>query len=148
MSRKGRFAASTKDFLPFLLAAHVCLPDPFQVRKKKGHQSRLTFHLLLGREMLWIGSRGTRHGAAKAVKKIRVCTGQKALREFFSVYWKQKLIYFSLFIKCQVVPEDQRLTVAIILVLWVSALASSLIDNIPFTATMVSCFVFASLGYR
>lgn len=37
----------------------------------------------------------------------------------------------------QAVPEDQRLAVAIILVLWVSALASSLIDNIPFTATMV-----------
>ncbi|XP_062983571.1 P protein [Elgaria multicarinata webbii] len=37
----------------------------------------------------------------------------------------------------KVVPEDKRLTVAIILVLWVSALASSLIDNIPFTATMI-----------
>ncbi|XP_066478018.1 P protein [Tiliqua scincoides] len=37
----------------------------------------------------------------------------------------------------KVVPEDQRLTVAIILVLWVSALASSLIDNIPFTTTMI-----------
>ncbi|XP_060089853.1 P protein isoform X1 [Heteronotia binoei] len=37
----------------------------------------------------------------------------------------------------KVVPEEQRLTVAIILVLWVSALASSLIDNIPFTATMI-----------
>ncbi|XP_044860956.1 P protein isoform X1 [Mauremys mutica] len=37
----------------------------------------------------------------------------------------------------KVVPEDQRLAVAIILVLWVSALASSLIDNIPFTATMI-----------
>ncbi|XP_071426197.1 P protein [Pithys albifrons albifrons] len=36
----------------------------------------------------------------------------------------------------KVVPEDQRLAVAIILVLWVSALASSVIDNIPFTATM------------
>ncbi|KAK2517406.1 Oca2 [Columba guinea] len=35
------------------------------------------------------------------------------------------------------VPEDQRLAVAIILVLWVSALASSVIDNIPFTATMI-----------
>ncbi|MGH0174692.1 UNVERIFIED_CONTAM: hypothetical protein FKN15_000456 [Acipenser sinensis] len=34
------------------------------------------------------------------------------------------------------VPEDQRLAVAVILVVWVSALASSLIDNIPFTATM------------
>jgi len=39
-----------------------------------------------------------------------------------------------------VVPEDQRLAVAIILVLWVSALASSVIDNIPFTATMVGIF--------
>jgi Na+/H+ antiporter NhaD/arsenite permease-like protein len=37
----------------------------------------------------------------------------------------------------QAVPEDQRLAIAIILVMWISALASSLIDNIPFTATMV-----------
>uniref|UniRef100_A0A8C8BIC8 OCA2 melanosomal transmembrane protein n=1 Tax=Otus sunia TaxID=257818 RepID=A0A8C8BIC8_9STRI len=37
----------------------------------------------------------------------------------------------------KVVPEDQRLAVAIILVLWVSALASSVIDNIPFTTTMI-----------
>ncbi|KAM6140045.1 LOW QUALITY PROTEIN: P protein [Pterocles gutturalis] len=37
----------------------------------------------------------------------------------------------------KVVPEDQRLAIAIILVLWVSALASSVIDNIPFTATMI-----------
>ncbi|KAM7048391.1 P protein isoform 2-T2 [Molossus nigricans] len=34
------------------------------------------------------------------------------------------------------VPEEQRLAAAIVLVVWVSALASSLIDNIPFTATM------------
>ncbi|XP_003800217.1 P protein [Otolemur garnettii] len=37
----------------------------------------------------------------------------------------------------KMVPEDQRLVAAIILVVWVSALASSLIDNIPFTATMI-----------
>ncbi|XP_008704544.1 P protein [Ursus maritimus] len=37
----------------------------------------------------------------------------------------------------KMVPEDQRLTTAIILVVWVSAIASSLIDNIPFTATMI-----------
>ncbi|XP_051846529.1 P protein [Antechinus flavipes] len=37
----------------------------------------------------------------------------------------------------KMVPEDQRLTAAIILVIWISALASSLIDNIPFTATMI-----------
>lgn len=41
----------------------------------------------------------------------------------------------------QAVPEDQRLAIAIILVMWVSALASSLIDNIPFTATMVRSIV-------
>nr|XP_055182856.1 P protein isoform X4 [Nyctereutes procyonoides] len=35
------------------------------------------------------------------------------------------------------VPEDRRLATAIILVVWVSAIASSLIDNIPFTATMI-----------
>ncbi|OCT92504.1 hypothetical protein XELAEV_18015561mg [Xenopus laevis] len=35
------------------------------------------------------------------------------------------------------VPENERLAITIILVVWVSALASSLIDNIPFTATMV-----------
>lgn len=38
----------------------------------------------------------------------------------------------------QMVPEDRRLAAAIVLVVWVSAIASSLIDNIPFTATMVS----------
>ncbi|XP_006898656.1 PREDICTED: P protein-like [Elephantulus edwardii] len=37
----------------------------------------------------------------------------------------------------KMVPEDQRLAVAIILIVWVSAIASSLIDNIPFTATMI-----------
>ncbi|KAK1796652.1 hypothetical protein P4O66_009675 [Electrophorus voltai] len=35
------------------------------------------------------------------------------------------------------VPEGERLAIAIILVMWVSALVSSLIDNIPFTATMI-----------
>uniref|UniRef100_A0A8C9ZGX5 OCA2 melanosomal transmembrane protein n=1 Tax=Sander lucioperca TaxID=283035 RepID=A0A8C9ZGX5_SANLU len=39
------------------------------------------------------------------------------------------------------VPEDQRLAIAIILVMWVSALASSLIDNIPFTATMIPVLI-------
>uniref|UniRef100_A0A673U6H3 OCA2 melanosomal transmembrane protein n=1 Tax=Suricata suricatta TaxID=37032 RepID=A0A673U6H3_SURSU len=37
----------------------------------------------------------------------------------------------------KMVPEDRRLATAIILVVWVSAIASSLIDNIPFTATMI-----------
>ncbi|XP_015335526.1 P protein [Marmota marmota marmota] len=37
----------------------------------------------------------------------------------------------------KMVPEDRRLAAAIVLVVWVSALASSLIDNIPFTATMI-----------
>ncbi|XP_044788016.1 P protein isoform X3 [Bubalus bubalis] len=37
----------------------------------------------------------------------------------------------------KMVPEDQRLTAAIILVVWVSGITSSLIDNIPFTATMI-----------
>ncbi|KAM4699346.1 P protein [Discoglossus pictus] len=39
------------------------------------------------------------------------------------------------------VPEDQRLAIAIILVVWVSALASSLIDNIPFTAAMIPVLI-------
>ncbi|KAK1327903.1 hypothetical protein QTO34_012812 [Cnephaeus nilssonii] len=37
----------------------------------------------------------------------------------------------------KMVPEDRRLAAAIVLVVWVSAIASSLIDNIPFTATMI-----------
>ena len=36
------------------------------------------------------------------------------------------------------VDEENRLTVAIIVILWVSAIASSFIDNIPFTTAMVS----------
>ncbi|XP_016322576.1 P protein [Sinocyclocheilus anshuiensis] len=39
------------------------------------------------------------------------------------------------------VPEDERLAIGIILVMWVSALASSLIDNIPFTATMIPVLI-------
>ncbi|KAM9797392.1 P protein isoform X2 [Syngnathus typhle] len=39
------------------------------------------------------------------------------------------------------VPEDQRMAIAIILVMWISALASSLIDNIPFTATMIPVLI-------
>ena len=44
------------------------------------------------------------------------------------------------------VPEDQRLTAAIILVVWVSGITSSLIDNIPFTATMVSHSIFHAMS--
>uniref|UniRef100_A0A3B3QMP3 OCA2 melanosomal transmembrane protein n=1 Tax=Paramormyrops kingsleyae TaxID=1676925 RepID=A0A3B3QMP3_9TELE len=39
------------------------------------------------------------------------------------------------------VPDEQRLAIAIILVMWVSALVSSLIDNIPFTATMIPVLI-------
>ncbi|XP_068124243.1 P protein [Hyperolius riggenbachi] len=39
------------------------------------------------------------------------------------------------------VPEDERLAIAIILVVWVSALASSLIDNIPFTTAMIPVLI-------
>jgi Na+/H+ antiporter NhaD/arsenite permease-like protein len=34
--------------------------------------------------------------------------------------------------------EDTKLTVAVLLILWVSAFASSFIDNIPYTTAMVS----------
>ncbi|EDO35352.1 predicted protein, partial [Nematostella vectensis] len=37
----------------------------------------------------------------------------------------------------QKVDEESRLTVAIIAILWISALASSFIDNIPFTTAMI-----------
>lgn len=50
---------------------------------------------------------------------------------------KEAVVCHSYYVPPQAVPEDQRLAIAIILVMWVSALASSLIDNIPFTATMV-----------
>ena len=39
------------------------------------------------------------------------------------------------------VDRDNRLTVAIILILWVSALASSFVDNIPLTTMMVRIVV-------
>ncbi|XP_072171093.1 P protein-like [Diadema setosum] len=44
------------------------------------------------------------------------------------------------------VPEESRLTVALILILWVSALASSFIDNIPFTTAMIP--IVLDLGER
>ncbi|CAL1266266.1 unnamed protein product, partial [Larinioides sclopetarius] len=39
------------------------------------------------------------------------------------------------------VDEDHRLLVAIVLILWISALSSSFIDNIPFTTVMVQVVV-------
>uniref|UniRef100_A0A8C9TT40 OCA2 melanosomal transmembrane protein n=1 Tax=Scleropages formosus TaxID=113540 RepID=A0A8C9TT40_SCLFO len=69
------------------------------------------------------------------------------------VEWATLLFFAALFVLMEVwlvfllpffpqaVPEDQRLTIAIILVMWVSALASSLIDNIPFTATMIPVLI-------
>ncbi|OBS70132.1 hypothetical protein A6R68_01327, partial [Neotoma lepida] len=51
------------------------------------------------------------------------------------VEWVTLLFFAALFVLMEMVPEDQRLAAAIVLIVWVSALASSLIDNIPFTAT-------------
>lgn len=36
------------------------------------------------------------------------------------------------------IDKDQRLTIAIVIIVWVSALVSSFIDNIPYTTAMVS----------
>lgn len=44
------------------------------------------------------------------------------------------------------VEEGQRLAVAILLILWVSALASSFIDNIPYTTAMIPVLVLLSEG--
>ncbi|KAL1137870.1 hypothetical protein AAG570_009566, partial [Ranatra chinensis] len=44
------------------------------------------------------------------------------------------------------VEEDNRLTVAIILILWVSAIASSFVDNIPLSTMMVR--IVTSLGQK
>ena len=38
----------------------------------------------------------------------------------------------------QMVPPSRQMVVALVLVVWVSALASSFIDNIPFTTATVS----------
>ena len=38
----------------------------------------------------------------------------------------------------QNVPATDQMTVAMLLILWVSALASAFIDNIPFTTAIVS----------
>lgn len=41
--------------------------------------------------------------------------------------------------------DNRRLLVAIVLILWVSAIASSFIDNIPFTTAMVSEYSFVTV---
>ena len=47
-------------------------------------------------------------------------------------------ILYRCLVLFQNVDEKQQMTVAILLILWVSALASAFIDNIPFTAAIVS----------
>ena len=50
-------------------------------------------------------------------------------------------MYAAIFLStlCQRVSPAGQMTVAMLLILWVSALASAFIDNIPFTAAIVSC---------
>lgn len=43
------------------------------------------------------------------------------------------------------VGEESRLLAAIVIIIWVSALASSFIDNIPYTTAMVSCNVYIQM---
>ncbi|XP_054164050.1 P protein-like isoform X1 [Oppia nitens] len=57
----------------------------------------------------------------------------EALAELKFLWWIGKLTQDFI----NSVHEDNRLIVAILVFLWVSALASSLIDNIPFTTVMV-----------
>ena len=40
--------------------------------------------------------------------------------------------------------EDKQLTLAITLLLWVSSIASSILDNIPYTATLIPVIEFLS----
>ena len=40
--------------------------------------------------------------------------------------------------------EDKQLTIAITLLLWVSSIASSILDNIPYTATLIPVIEFLS----
>lgn len=39
------------------------------------------------------------------------------------------------------VPEKYQLTTAIVLILWVSGIASAVIDNIPFTTMMIPIII-------
>ncbi len=41
----------------------------------------------------------------------------------------------------EMAPQEHRLLVAVVLLLWVSAIASAFIDNIPYTATMVPVII-------
>lgn len=43
----------------------------------------------------------------------------------------------------KMVPPDNQMVVALVLVVWVSALASSFIDNIPFTTATVRGLTFS-----
>ena len=78
-----------------------------------------------------------------------------------SVEWSTLLFFASLFVMVEAmaevglistigqaisdliesVDEDNRLLVAIVLVMWISALVSAFLDNIPYTATMVPIIV-------
>ena len=42
------------------------------------------------------------------------------------------------------VDTEYRLTAAVVIIVWISALASSFIDNIPYTTAMVSLLLMSS----
>lgn len=56
---------------------------------------------------------------------------------YLSIYLSPSGFALTCVMSCHQVDEDSRLTVAMIAILWISALASSFIDNIPFTTAMV-----------
>jgi len=92
-----------------------------------------------------------------AVGLMVIATPHELHHVFESVEWDTLLFFAALFVMIEAMatmglirsigeglsaiisaaPEDDRLIVAIIVILWVSSIVSGFLDNIPYTATMV-----------
>ena len=92
-----------------------------------------------------------------AVALMTVATPHELHHVFESVEWDTLLFFAALFVMIEAMatmglirsigdglssiiasaPEENRLAVAIVVILWVSSIVSGFLDNIPYTATMV-----------
>ncbi|GMH88688.1 hypothetical protein TL16_g11228, partial [Triparma laevis f. inornata] len=92
-----------------------------------------------------------------AIALMVIATPHELHHVFESVEWDTLLFFAALFVMIEAMatmglirsigeglssiiaaaPEDDRLIVAIVVILWVSSIVSGFLDNIPYTATMV-----------
>jgi Na+/H+ antiporter NhaD/arsenite permease-like protein len=151
---KSSFPAEPKQFDIAMLRKKYPITDPVLLAKSGvilGSVLVMFFlHPLHHIDTAWVACMG-------AVALMTIATPHELHQVFESVEWDTLLFFAALFVMIEALAtmglirsigegltaiistadDDSRLVVAMIVVLWVSAIVSGFLDNIPYTATMV-----------